>query len=213
VRSRSTPKRSSYRTSLLFIEGDTEEEFYGIVFRKRLKNVRRKTFNLQGFYKIEGKIIDKTITYLSQHTDEKVNLFLFIDRESRKGYPPLDLSLVEKYFSENPKFGKRVLSLKTIVATQMIESWFFHDIDGIYNFLKVPSNQRHPNKYRSVEKFTHIDLARLFSQYGKAYIKGHKSKNFIQHLDIDKIYASCTELREGIKSVLDTSKRGKRKIN
>jgi hypothetical protein len=78
----------------------------------------------------------------------------------------------------------------------------FYDIEGIYKFLSAQKSTRKNHKFNPVEKLTHIDLARLFKNHGKAYIKGKRCHNFINNLDIDKIFAACKELQEGVKLIL-----------
>jgi hypothetical protein len=95
-------------------------------------------------------------------------------------------------------FRGRILSVDVVIATQMIESWFFHDIEGIFRFLQVPNRERNPARFRTAAKFTDVDLAHLFYRYGKSYIKGKRVKNFIQSLDIAKILNRCNELGKGI---------------
>lgn len=102
---------------------------------------------------------------------------------------------------QNPEFGNRVLSVDTIIATTMIESWFFYDIEGIYKFLRVPRARRNPKKYKPPEKFTHIDLSTLFKQNGKSYIKGERCAGFINALDLKKIYLNCQELKSGLDKI------------
>lgn len=99
-------------------------------------------------------------------------------------------------------FKKEVLSIESTIATPMIESWFFHDIEGIYKFLRVPYSQRNPNKYKTVEKYDADDLSKLFRRYNKVYIKGKKCSYSIDNLDIGKIYMNCGDLKEGIDSII-----------
>jgi len=207
ARRKATPRSRKYTTSLIFVEGDTEEEFYELLFKKHLTGISKKTFNLEGNYGGESKVLHRTMDYLWRHPGATVKIFIFIDRESRKGYPPIDLNVIRETLYKNNKTRKRILNIEEIVATQMIESWFFYDIQGIFNFLRVPSHERNARKYTPIEKLTHIDLSKLFSKYGKVYIKGKRCRNFLQHLDIDKIYKSCPELRRGITSIISSRKR------
>jgi hypothetical protein len=129
-----------------------------------------------------------------------VRIYCCIDRESRDQNPPVDINYLAKTFD----IGSRkccVLSVDKIIATQMIESWFFHDMDGIYKFLSTPHSKRKYHKFKTPEKLTHIDLANLFIRSGKIYIKGKRCQNFINHLNIDKIYKACEELQEGIRLI------------
>ena len=46
---------------------------------------------------------------------------------------------------------RNILSVDAIVANQMTESWFFYDLDGIYDYLGVTSKKRKPlAKYKNL---------------------------------------------------------------
>ena len=78
-------------------------------------------------------------------------------------------------------------NIRLFEAVQDIESWFFHDIDGIYSFLNFPKSRRTIRKFRPVEKLNHLDLSKLFKQINKEYRKGYASENFINKLNIETI--------------------------
>jgi hypothetical protein len=183
--------------ALFFVEGDTEEEFYSKLFRGYLAGTPKSVMNLKGIYNIHRKVLGKTEAFLHSHKDKVIRVYCCIDRESRDHNPPLDIETLRVSFREIRGF-KRVLSADAIIATQMLESWFFHDIEGIYKFLRVTRKDRNPSKFTPPEKFTHFHLAKLFERYDKTYIKGHKCSNFISNLDIEKIYINCKDLREGL---------------
>ncbi|MCE5210417.1 MAG: DUF4276 family protein [Deltaproteobacteria bacterium] len=199
-------------TALIFIEGDTEEEFYKIVCDKYLGGLTKKVMNLNGNFNIDSKILDKTFSFLDKHPENFVRIFCCIDRESRDHNPPINISHIVETFKNKSKKQCRVLSVKKIIATQMIESWFFYDMDGIYKFLSTPHSQRKHHKFRPPEKFTHIDLSNLFKRYDKIYIKGKRCQNFVNHLDIEKIYRDCQELQKGIELISKLHKLPKIKV-
>ncbi|MCM2356877.1 MAG: DUF4276 family protein [Geobacteraceae bacterium] len=186
--------------ALIYVEGDTEEEFYTELLKKYLNGIPKSVRNMNGIYNIHRKVLGKTEAFLYSHKETVVRVYCCIDRESRDHNPPLDIDELRKSFKEIKGF-KRVLSVDAIIATQMLESWFFHDMEGIYKFLRVPRKERNPSKFTPPEKFTHIHLAKLFERYDKTYIKGHKCANFISNLDIENIYNNCRELREGIELI------------
>jgi len=194
--------------ALIYLHGDTEEEFFRKVFDKYLKGIRRHIKNVKGDNR---KVLSATAYFISEHSDVYVRVYCFLDRESRYGTPPLSESSLKNIFRSDSRFEKRVLSCNVIIATQMIESWFFYDIEGIYRYLSVPRRERHINKYRPPDKCSCNTLSKLFTRYGKAYIKGKKCANFIDHLDIDKIYRNCPELRDGIALILNHSGLSDRK--
>ena len=87
-------------------------------------------------------------------------------------------------------------NIRLYEAVQDIESWFFHDIIGIYKFLRFPNNKRKTRKYKLVEKLNHRDLSKLFKQVKKEYRKGYASENFINNLDIEIIRNKASVLNE-----------------
>lgn len=188
--------------ALINVEGETDEIFYQKIAKKYLGNVPRRISNLRGNYNIHGKIFDKTLQYLLNNQDKQVRVYCCVDRENRYQNPPLNKKILEEKFFTDKDFKGNVLSVDVIIATQMIESWFFYDMDGIYKFLRVPVKERKPKKFNPVEKLTSYDLSHLFKRYGKVYIKGKKCGYFIESLDIDKIYKKCNDLKNGINLIL-----------
>lgn len=194
-------KKSHKEVALIFVEGDTEKEFYTKLAESYLRGISKSIINLHGIYNVHRNVLGKTEAFLHQHSDVTVRIYCCIDRESRDHNPPLDIAELRSTLKEQQDFN-RVLSADAIIATQMIESWFFYDIDGIYKFLKVPRNLRNHTKFRPPEKFTHLDLSKLFARFGKTYIKGRKCANFINHLDLGEIYGSCNELSAGLNLII-----------
>jgi Domain of unknown function (DUF4276) len=186
--------------SILFLyEGDTEREFYEIVFKKYLSNrkIRLSFNNLKGITtdinkKVEGKIIAHLAN--PDHQDRmQIHVFIAIDREGPKTTLPLiDIQALRKRFI---KKNSRINSINAIIATQDFESWLFHDIDGIYTFLKVPSKERNIQKFSNIEKTNNRVLSQLFRTYGKTYFKGTKVHCFLETLDIEKICTQCHDLK------------------
>ncbi|MGO9147116.1 MAG: hypothetical protein ACLQDF_12170, partial [Desulfomonilia bacterium] len=169
---------------------------------KYLENIPRKIINLNGNFKIHGKILDYISQYINEHPGKYIRIMIYIDRESRTHNPPLDLIFLRTEINKDPIMKMYVLSVHACIATQMIESWFFYDIEAIYRFLKVPKSDRNLTKYTPVERFAAHDLIRLFRRYGKSYIKGRSCKNFINHLKIDTIYEKCLSLQRSIQLIL-----------
>lgn len=183
--------------SLLLVEGDTGVIFYKQIKNTFLGNYRSTIRNLEGLYNINKKIINAVVYYSQKHKDEKIRIYCCLDRESRYGQvPEFDIRRIRKYVRDENI--RAVLSIDLIRATQQIESWFFHDIQGIYEFLKVPRGQRNPKAFWPPDKFGYKDLQRLFERYGKTYTKGKKAESFISHLDVQKIASNCKELGVGI---------------
>lgn len=195
-------KKPYKEVALIFVEGDTEEEFYTKLAELYLSGISKTIINLHGIYNVHRNILGKTEAFLHRHSDKYVRIYCCIDRESRDHNPPLDIVELRSTLKEQRDF-KRVLSADAIIATQMIESWFFYNIEGIYKLLKVPWRLRSLTKYKPPEKFTYLDLSTLFSRFGKTYIKGRKCANLINHLDLEKIYGNCSELSVGLNLIIE----------
>jgi hypothetical protein len=189
--------------SILFLyEGDTEREFYDIIFNKYLtpRKIRITQNNLKGIFNINKKVEGRIIFHLDNHPERKqIYVFIAIDREG-----PKKTALLINLQSLKTKFlkhGSRIKSINTIIATQDIESWVFYDIEGIYKFLKVPFKERHPQNYSDVEKTNNIVLSQLFRKYGRLYSKGTRVQGFLKSIDMNKIYSKCFELKKGIEEM------------
>ena len=189
---------------LLLYEGDTEEEFYkSIIAIKIPKRKIRITYdNLKGITtNINRKVLNKIYKHLSNNeNEEKINVFVAIDREGdRTNDSPLNIPKLKETISKEPN---RIAEVIEIIATQDLESWFLIDIDGIYTFLKVPLANRNPNKYKNTEAFNNRSLSNLYRAYNRVYFKGKKVAGLIEHLNINKIYDECQDLKDGIEKML-----------
>jgi len=198
-------KKPHREVALLFVEGDTEKEFYTKLAELYLRGTSKAIINLHGIYNVHRNVLGKTEAFLHQHRDVNVRIYCCIDRESRDHNPPIDIAELRSTLKEQRDF-KRVLSADAIIATQMIESWFFYDIESIYKFLKVPRDLRSLTKYKPPEKFTHLDLSKLFERFGKTYIKGRRCANFISNLDIVEICRKCNELKVGLDLIIQQAR-------
>lgn len=198
-----TPKKNN--NSVLFLyEGETEKEFYKIIFEKYLEPrlLRINYGNLRGIYDINNKVESKIKAYLD-NKDRKdfknINVFVAYDREGdRNTDSSLNIDELKKYFIFK---GSRIKNIHEIIATQDLESWLFNDIEGIYSFLKVPKSKRNLKAYPNCEMVNNRTLSTLFHKYGKHYQKGSKVANFITSLDIEKIFNSVKDLKDGVEKI------------
>jgi hypothetical protein len=99
---------------------------------------------------------NKINNFLTQSDDKNITVIVVHDREgTRDMESPFNADLLKETF----KAKKGIADVYEIVATQDIESWFFHDIEGIYEFLRVPKNchtwQTHPKSFSWEEKDFH----------------------------------------------------------
>ena len=195
-------KKVKNSNSILFLyEGETEAEFYGKVFERYVpqRTIRINKANLNGVYNLDQKIRAKVSTYLinEKYLDcDAIHVFIAIDRDgTRNVAPAISIDTLNKEF-----LGKRsrVKSINPVVATQDLESWFYHDMPGIYKFLSVPASERRHNIYPNVDATHNRILSQLFHRYQKHYQKGRRAEGFIDALDIAKIVENVPELQEMI---------------
>jgi hypothetical protein len=179
--------------SVLLVEGPTEVVFYEKIKELFLKST--KIEHLEGNFNINKKVLQKTI---NKNSDRLVRVYCCVDRESRyEKVPGLDLKLIRNEVVS--KKCKNVLSVDRIIATKMLESWFFYDVPGIYAYLKTPRSKRVVRKFQPPEKNDWRVLDKLYKQNGRLhYMKGFKAEGIVKCLDIPGIYNSCQELRSGV---------------
>jgi hypothetical protein len=184
------------------LEGDTEQIFYPLIRDKFLKGTRIEPRNIKGRGNVNKDVLSEIYKYIYVNRNDLVRAYCCVDTERNKHTAtPLDLELICEKIKERGMH--QVLSVDKILADPDIESWFFYDIDGIYNFLRVRKSQRSPKKYAYPKNLCKKDLQRLFDRIGggKTYLPGKRAENFINHLDITKIVSECGELREGIELI------------
>jgi len=191
------PRSSSHLLSVLLVEGQTERVFYDRV-KSTFLTCPCTIEVIRGLYNINTKILHALRT---RHTDSPVRAYCCLDRESRYAKTPqFDLGFIR---AELRKANARnVLSVDAIIATQMIESWFFHDLAGIYRYLRVPKARRNLRACQPVERFRVEDLRGLFHRYNKEYYEGEKAKHLVDRLDIELIHGRCRDLQRGVSLIL-----------
>jgi hypothetical protein len=197
--------KKSGKAILFLYEGDTEQGFYDALFEQlgihRNTQIKRKCIN--GVYNLNKKVTNAIYDYLESNANKHVKqleVFVAYDRDDKRPEPgKLNKTEISKFIDDG-----RLKQIHEIIATQMLESWFFIDIDGIYKFLRVQGSKRKPEKYRQYENFRHEDLDRLFRQFNpqKRYYKGERTLNFIENLDVLKIYKNCHDLKTGVDRIL-----------
>lgn len=195
--------------AILFLyEGDTELGFYDTLFDKleltRVAQIKKKC--LKGNWKIDSKVADKIDQFLENEKNNHVQYLTVVvayDREdTRDVRGKLNKREIIKRIAD-----KRLRDIHEIIATQELESWFFIDIQGIYNYLKMPPSRQKPAKYKNTEVYDATHLNELFKEADskKRYIKGDTAKTFIDKLDLIKIYRECPDLKSGIDLIFQTA--------
>ncbi|MCK9255782.1 MAG: hypothetical protein GX793_06950 [Bacteroidales bacterium] len=170
---------------VLFVEGDTEAEFYRLLINyykekssKPFPEVKR--INLKGIGRFEAKVVSKLkndILKDKKYKDLEIIVFCCYDTDvfelAKK--PPTNWSKVRKGVAE---LG--IKSFYEIKSQKMIEDWFIKDLDGICDFLKIKKPKKVSQEGLKV-------LKGLFKTSNKIYQKGYYTHKFLEKLDLSKI--------------------------
>lgn len=196
--------------SILFIyEGETEGEFYSKIFEDHLpqRTIQIHKGNLKGVFSLDNKVRNKIQTYLLSDKFVKcksIHVFVAYDREGDINTEPiLDIEKLKREFIVDKS---RVKSINQVIATQDLESWFYHDMPGIYKYLRVPKTERKLDVHPNVNATHNRMLSQFFHRYKKHYQKGRRAEGFIDDLDLKKIIGKVVELQEMIKQISDLAK-------
>lgn len=171
----------------MFVEGETEIEFYKQVVAHARKLHPQGKFNLNIEYKcvkglggFKNEVLRKFVKDIKSKYEDDCVFVVALCRDtdvfefSQK--PPINWNEVEKALLENG--ATEVIHVQ---AKHCIEDWFLYDVDGIISFLRL-------NKKTKVSGKNGYDkLQRLYKQANKVYYKGIKSNGMIERLDIEKI--------------------------
>lgn len=170
---------------IIFVEGDTEVLFYKRAKAKWYHTKATKVDNLGGNFSCNQKILERSERFHEKYVQngnfENLVISICMDTDSRVGKCPVDLNLIK---NELAVLG--IADVELFEAVQDIESWFFHDLEGILKFLRA-SKKTNKSRYNPVERLNHRDLSALFSANDKKYRKGQASQHFIDNLDLDVI--------------------------
>ena len=180
---------------VLFVEGDTEVEFY----KRVISNARQKRAdgrfdinieckNVKGVGGFKNIALRKFLKEIKPKYGNECEFCVVLCRDTDvfelSPKPPINWKEVERTFNE---IGvKNIIHIK---AEHSIEDWFLADVDGIISFLRLP-------KKTKISGGSGYDkLKKLFKQANKMYYKGMKGSAMINRLNMDKILqAICTEL-------------------
>ena len=172
---------------VLFVEGDTEVEFYKQVIANARKlrsngmldtNIECKSINGVGGFK--NIVLRKFVKDIKPKYGDDCIFTVVLCRDTDvfelSPKPPIKWNEVER--------GLRANGADDVVhieARQSIEDWFLYDADGIISFLRLNK------KTKITGKDGYDKIKRLYKQANKMYYKGMKSNGMISRLDIDKI--------------------------
>lgn len=191
---------------VLFVEGDTEVEFYKQVIANARKLHPAGKFDTYIEYRSVGgvggfknialrKFIKQVKTKYDNDCEFMVVLCSDTDVFEFASKPPIKWNEVKKELEANG--AKKVIHVQ---AKRSIEDWFLHDLEGILKFLRLAKNTKVSGK-NGYDK-----LQRLYKQANKIYIKGNKSNGMIAHLDIDKIADEVKDQLNPLYKVLGVDK-------
>jgi len=187
------------KIAFIVYEGDTEEIFYRYIFDKYLnKAIERRYKNLETGCGINKEVAKQLLYFTKLNKNKSVYTYVFLDREGpRTKIPEFNANWIKKYINESTN-SNISCKVQKIEAIKMIESWFFYDLEGICDYIGIPVSDNLKRKYANPEKFSSVDLSKLFQKgiKNRYYRKG--DSRFLNKLDKDKIYRNCDDLRNGI---------------
>ncbi len=175
--------------ALILLEGETEEEFYKLLSEKYLDGVPKRFKQMHGNFNVNKKILDGIQSFSIDHPASTFDVYLCLDQD-RRGSPVYNRRCVLEEIVDI----ENCLAINDVIAELMIESLFFIDIDGLYKFLRAKKTKRNPRKFSNFRIQTHRELDKLFQQFGKTYIKGHKVESLVQSIDLEKISSTAEEI-------------------
>ena len=177
----------------LFVEGDTEVEFYKQVVANARKLCRDGKFDTNiefrnvggvgGFKNIALRKFTKDIKPKYEN-DCEFTIVLCSDTDvfdfAQK--PPIKWEDVKESFKSHG--ATKVIHVQ---AKRSIEDWFLYDLEGILEFLRLAQN----TKVSGANGYDKLKY--LYKQANKVYYKGIHSNDMIKRLNIDKISKAVKE--------------------
>ncbi len=190
------------KIAYFIFEGYTEDIFYKSVLDRYLaRGIQRKYKNLETGCGINRAVASYLYDFIKSNAGKVIYCYVFIDREGpRSKIPEFNGKAIEKELVR--LMGNISLNrIAKIEAVQMIESWFFHDLQGICRHVGLACTKSLQKTYVNPERLNSTDLSKLFykGKKNRYYKKG--DLKFLSKLDINKIYSGCKDLRDGIQMI------------
>lgn len=172
---------------LIFVEGETEVEFYQNYIIPHIKSLIPcdtscwKVINVKGIGGFKVDAIQKFKKIYSDNSDYDFYVILCYDTDvfEYASGQPIEWDSVEKRIKNID--NKKQIIVKRIEANKCIEDWILHDLEGICKWLKI----RTPKKITC--KNGYEKLKKLFNDNDKVYVKGKKVEGLLTHIDVKKI--------------------------
>ena len=191
---------------VLFVEGETEIEFYKQVVANARKLHPQKKFDTNIEYKcVKGiggfkkEVLRKFVKDVKPKYEEDCVFTVALCRDTDvfefSEKPPVKWEEVEKGLLENG--ARKVIH---VAACHCIEDWFLYDVDGIIAFLHLSK------KVKVSGNGGYDKLQSLYKQANKVYYKGRKSNGLIERLDIEKIANRVKDQLEPLYKALGVKK-------
>lgn len=192
---------------VLFVEGETEVEFYKQVIanaRKKRENemldIKIECRNVRGVGGFKNIALRKFTKEIKIKYNDNCKFIIALCRDTDifelAPKPPIKWDEVEK-----DMYNAGAAEVIHICAKRSIEDWFLYDIEGIKAFLRLPKKTKVSGK-NGYEK-----LKNLYKSAHKMYYKGMRSNGMINKLDIDKIVDSVKDQLHPLYVALDVEIR------
>ncbi|MCM1181943.1 MAG: hypothetical protein NC337_01040 [Roseburia sp.] len=178
---------------VLFVEGETEVEFYRRVVLNAREMHPRKMFDtsieyrcIKGIGGFKNEVLRKFVKDIRVKYEEKCVFTVVLCRDtdvfefSQK--PPVRWDEVEADL-----LASGAAKVIHIEACHCIEDWFLYDAENIISFLRLN------RKTKISGKSGYEKLQRLYKQANKVYYKGIKSNGMIERLDMERIVDSVKD--------------------
>lgn len=178
---------------VLFVEGETEVEFYKQIVANARKLHPQGSFDtnieyrcIKGIGGFKKEVIRKFVKDVKSKYEDDCIFTVALCRDTDvfefSPKPPIRWNEVEKELLESG--ASEIIHIE---ARHCIEDWFLYDADSIISFLRLSKKTKVSGK-NGYEK-----LQRLYKQAHKVYYKGIKSNGMIKRLDIGKIADAVKE--------------------
>lgn len=169
---------------IIYTEGETEHEFYGLLINEIKKEYIAEKFSadkiirqcLKGITKFDKKLLKKfEYDVKTKYGEYDIVVFLCYDTDvfDLNAKPPVDWKKVDEKLKTLG--AKEVYHIK---AEKCIEDILLTDINNICRFLNIPIINRISGK-NGVEK-----MKKLFMKGNRIYQKGFSCGNLIETIDI-----------------------------
>ena len=173
---------------VLFVEGETEVEFYRQVISEARKKRPNRRFNtyietkcVKGVGNFKSEVLRKFQKVIVPHYGEDVKYTIVLCNDT----DVFELSQHPGVVWEDVIEGLKSAGADNVIhiqAKHCIEDWFLLDIESIIAFLRLPKKTKVPSAPNGYEK-----LKRLYKLANKIYLKGMKSNGMISKMNIKKI--------------------------